>query len=174
VGELVSPLDSDRPVMALDIDGVLQLLVNNTRDLQPGYIMQPKPQHWLAYNPEHGKWLNQVLEQADIFYISDWQAKSHGQIGKVLGLPEFDWINSYRFDDCVRHESRALAITALFENRPLAWLDDEINDYDLAWAERRSLQTPTLMIKPNRRIGLTSSDMAKVNSWIGELIINDL
>lgn len=165
--ELTSPPnpESDQAVIVFDVDDVLRILAD--RDMPDHYVSQPN-YPMFAYNPELQGWLGGLFDKADAYYISDWRGNSHDQIGRLLMMPELDWINDDPFRPHAREfSSRALAITAFFGGRPVAWLDDEINESDQRWAEQR--EAPTLLIKPNQDIGLQLEHMASVNSWLESL-----
>lgn len=157
--------ESEQAAILFDVDEVLRILAD--RNMPNNYILQPNYPIF-AYNPELEEWLGGLFDKADAYYISDWRGESHEQIGKLLMMPELDWIN----DDPFRphaHEfsSRALAITAFFSGRPVAWLDDEIDESDRRWAEQR--EAPTLLVQPNQDVGLQSHHIASVNSWLESL-----
>lgn len=165
--EVLSPPESNRPAVLLDIDGVLQVYSEVSPE---GYV--PEPEYpWLAYNPLHGNWLRTINDLADIYYVSDWRGQAHDQIGRRLQLPEFDWINN----DPYRHErsavARALAATALFENRPLVWIDDELGSSELQWAHTREKQfAPTLLVKTEREQGLTYFQFNLILGWLQTVV----
>lgn len=152
----------------LDIDGVLQI-TNDSRP--PGYVAHPV-YPWISYNPDHGNWLRQIHSQTDIYYISDWREQSHEQIGYHLDLPRLDWINTDKYLVGARSHPhcRALAITALFGDRPVVWLDDHIDKFAQATVDMRNSNAPTLIVETNSRIGLEHRQMQEVNSWLRTVI----
>ena len=167
--QLISAAESTRPALVLDVDGVF--IINRDLEGMPdGYIEHPRF-HWSAYNPSHGPWLNNIHQNsADIYYISDNQDASHWVIGQHLGLPEFDWIDSYAFMARSYRVRRSLAITALFGNRPLVWVDDCIGSTQLAWAKQRTKQNaPTLAVRVNEHKGLQTHHMKRIDKWLQQL-----
>lgn len=162
MGEVTQAVaDSDRAAVIFDVDGVLRVFA----DRRPGNYSVQEEYPLFAYNPGLSKPLNNLLDLADGYYISDWRENSHEHIGKVFGLPELNWINSDGYallPDGPSH--RALAITALFGERPVAWIDDEITEADHQWAQER--ETPTLTLATDEEIGLTIKQVVLVESWL--------
>ena len=156
-----------RPALVLDIDGVF-IVPGETKT--EGYTEHPRfPTH--AYNPSHGEWLNNITDSlADAYYISDCMNLSHWTIGQHLEVPEFDWINADVYPARRKAASRALAITALFGNRPLAWIDDIIGTPERRWSQRRNeTGTPTLLVKTDKNVGLRPGHLNRVTKWLERL-----
>lgn len=164
--QLIAPSESPRPALIFDVDDSLRVLADRKPD---GYIVQPG---WplFAYNPALSGLINVLLQENDGYYISDWRESCHEHIGKTLELPELDWIN----DDPFRPQahdvsSRALAITALFGDRPVVWVDDEITESDIRWSQQRD--APTFLEKPDPERGLEPIAIELIAAWL-ELVKN--
>jgi hypothetical protein len=166
----------DRPAMLLDIDGVffplreLSELLNEPVKYSSGFVEHPQYKV-VAYNPAHGEWLNRIHQNsADMYWISDWRSDSHHIIGQHFKLPELDWINTDGYNDRKSAGQRRLAITALFGDRPLVWLDDLIRPAERKWGrERNEAGVPTLLVKPNAREGLQPRQMRRIDKWLERL-----
>ncbi len=161
MAEVISVSGSSEPAIVVDIDGVLRVFSDRKPE---GYVTQLE-YPLFAYNPQLATPLQELLDDTDGYYISDWRQNCHDHIGRVLGLPELDWINTDGYPLLPRGPShRALAIEALFGERPVAWIDDEITDADHRWAEQR--ETPTLTMAPQEDVGLTPKQIVLVDSWL--------
>ncbi len=161
MAELISAPESTRPALVVDVDGVLRVDSETKPD---GYVRHPLYPVF-SYNPDLREPLGSLLTGVDAYYISGWRADSHGHGGEVLLLPEFDWINDDPFrPQAFEFSERALAIDGLLGNRPVAWLDDEIDDRDMLWARER--QAPTLLIQPEYEKGLQLEHVAAVGAWL--------
>ncbi len=161
MAEVISASDSSEPAVIMDVDGALRVFSDRKPE---GYITQPE-YPLFAYNPHLAEPLQELLDGADGYYISDWRQNCHEHIGCVLGLPELDWINTDGYALLPEGPShRALAIEALFGERPVAWIDDEITTADHRWAEQR--EAPTLTMAPPEDIGLTPKQVILVDSWL--------
>ncbi|HTB49235.1 MAG TPA: hypothetical protein VK712_04085 [Verrucomicrobiae bacterium] len=149
--------------LILDIDGVHIVPFESRSE---GYVRHPRFT-LSAYNPAHGPWLNRIYEtSADIYYISDSKVLSHWAIGQYLGVPEFDWIDTDHYASRRAATRRSLAITALFGDRPLVWVDDFIRRPEMAWArERRDRGIATLAVGTDQYIGLQPTHMQHIDRW---------
>jgi hypothetical protein len=166
VTELVSTPENERPVVVFDVDGVLRV----DAEVKPeGYVAQD--QLPFAYNPALSIPLQGLVKVTNSYYISSWREQCHEHIGKILGLPELDWINSDGYEIRPGKESeRAQAIAGLFTGRPVAWIDDEITEADHEWADERSRTiAPTLSMRTDPDIGLTPRGIVLVESWLAVL-----
>ena len=160
-GEVVSASEGNRPALILDIDGVLRVF----SDLRPDNYTVHDKYPYFAYNPATGDMVRTLLDKTDGYYISTWRENCHDHIGKALLLPEMDWINDDPFrPDAHEFSERALAISGLFGNRSVVWVDDEIKDRDYEWAKQRS--APTLLMRTNPDVGLTSRQAELIGSWL--------
>jgi hypothetical protein len=152
---------SDRAAVIFDVDGVLRVF----SDLKPDNYTVHDEYPYFAYNPAIGNPVRKLLEKADGYYISLWRENCHQHIGKTLLLPELDWINDDPFRPRAGEFSeRSLAINGLFGDRPVAWIDDEIDERDHRWAEQRS--APTLLMPTDEDIGLTVRQAGLIESWL--------
>jgi len=160
------------PVVALDVDGVLLV------------ISEDKPVGWQQYrdsngefepytyiNPLHGPWLRQLMDQADIHYVTAHGSRANKSIGAPLGLPKIPFVNYHAYTPMERDSfiaDKRQALHELFERHPLIWIDDDINDVDQAWAAHRS--APTLTIVPKATEGLQLESMHEIDEWLLEIV----
>jgi hypothetical protein len=91
-------------------------------------------------------------------------------IAPVLGLPPLPVLDSFEAtveDDYFGLHWKTRAVVEWAAGRPFAWLDDEITDADREWiADRHPGRALLLRIDP--RQGLTSSDLDKLEAWLGD------
>jgi hypothetical protein len=167
--EIVSVVESSRPALLLDVDGVLEI---EPYEKMPADYLIKSDEPWWAYNPAHGDWLRQVGRITDIYYISDYRDESHGRVAARLGLPEYDWINddAWRCQAKTYAAARSLAITALFGHRPLVWIDDEIGIPEFGWAQERNKRAPTLIVKTEIESGLQTGQMGHITNWLRTVV----
>ncbi|GEM_PF-2831978 len=165
-----SAADSERPALVVDIDGVFNIW---SKAAPEGCL--PRPERMFRettyYNPIHGEWIRHVHEAlADIYYISDLRADAHTSMSQIHDWPKFDWIDIWPYHNRVKsdHALRAMAITALFGDRPVAWIDDIVTDLEFRWAKVRSNTqgAPTLVVKTELDAGLQPEQMTEVEGWL--------
>ena len=140
---------SARPVVALDFDGVLNPL---GFEIPPGYVehkvhaplgVVPESPFIRGYgrealsttvrvNPDHGRWIDSLLEVADVVWATTWEEAANVCIAPLLGIdplpvgisveknpPMFSHVRS---GDSSGWKSMSLADE--FRDRALVWVDD--------------------------------------------------
>lgn len=168
MSEFVESVDTDRPAVLLDLDGPLLLM---TGPRYPNFRPHPNcPGIW-QYSPRHVRWIRQIVERADIHYISGHGGNSHTIYGEPLGLPEFSWIDTTRHGG-IDPASRRRAIDELFPRRPVAWVDDDLGFNEVSWGIERDLdEAPTILVSPEPDEGLQLKQMHRVQDWLGQLTL---
>jgi hypothetical protein len=63
-------------------------------------------------------------------------------------------------------ELKAPIIQLLVGNEPLAWIDDDMTPRLERWAARRDKKVPTLLVKPNPKIGLTMNHLEELIRFV--------
>ncbi|SCL17733.1 HAD domain-containing protein [Micromonospora inyonensis] len=167
-----------RPVIAIDVDGVLnpdhpptarQLGYRPHRYDGPG----PTGQHvsgdvWL--HPDHGAWLNELTSNADLVWCTSWGQIAATWIGPRLGLPaDLPVIDAgpggIRF-------GRQLKLAALYRaigTRPVAVLDNEFGGRDpVEAADRTARGSATLLVPVNSASGLQREHIDQVIHWLDQ------
>ncbi|WP_431895527.1 HAD domain-containing protein [Micromonospora haikouensis] len=170
--------DQARPVVAIDVDGVLNPDHPPTaRHL--GYHRHhydgpdPTGRHisgevWL--HPDHGLWLTELAHHTDLVWCTSWGTIAATWIAPRLGLPtDLPVINTgpggIRF-------GRQLKLAALYHaigERPVAVLDDEFGGRDHVEAtERTACGSTTLLIPVNSATGLQREHIDQILRWIDQ------
>ena len=176
MAEINHPVEGEKPVLALDIDGVFSVL---TRTPPKGFVLHPRPGNVSEYyNPAHGKWIKEFLPSFEAVYMTSHRSHSHEDIGRLLGLPELDWVNFFGFnepnDESLNRERRP-ALERLFIDRPLVWIDDDLEEIDFAWASQRTeAGTETFVIKTHFETGLERAHIDEIHQWYGNLATSRL
>lgn len=86
-------------------------------------------------------------------------------MGAVAGLPR---LPALALGDLPRDGTRKLAaVRAAVGDRPLVWIDDELYDDALAWADARP--APTLLVRTRAGVGLTVQEVDRVVAWLDGL-----
>ena len=154
-----------RPVLAVDIDGVLNAL--SASPAPPGWadafvvrsegaepprvfrirICQGQGARLLAIAAETG---------AELTWCTRWWWMANYLLGPLLGLPELP---------CVpMRASKAEALAAYAGDRPVCWLDDEPEpEPDSGWP------APWRVIAVNAASGLSDADFEAAQAWLADL-----
>lgn len=170
--------DDIRPMIGLDVDGVLNPYVARppqqpegyvTRDITPSGFLKPV-RVWLS--PAHGKLLTTFADQlgVDLYWATTWEEEANTYIAPVLGLPDLPVIKFGLGLTGSRWKWADVFQAAL--DRPLVWFDD---DFDGRWhrsgrerflADRTELGLDTLLMNIDPAVGLTEADLANAAHWL--------
>lgn len=154
-----------RPVVALDVDGVLFPLGARPGDpilVPEGYIEATVWGMPVSYHPDLPAFLAQVHELAEIVWATSWAEGANGHIGPLFGLDARPTLD-------VRGD-RWAAVSAFADERPLVWCEDmPLSRADRTALKQRNRITPTLRITPRRDLGLTARHHSRILRFLREL-----
>jgi hypothetical protein len=153
-----------KPVLFVDVDGVLSLFGFDPADQLPG------PFHWIdgiahCIPPESGPRLVRLADHFELVWATGWEEKANEYLPQILGLP-FRELPTLTFDGRARFGSshwKVDVIDSYARNRPAAWVDDNIDDSGRLWASKRS--PPTLLIETLAPVGLTDDQVETLLDW---------
>jgi len=171
-----------RPVVALDVDGVLAA--------DPDWISAGAPAlHALGYRPhgydgpgpdglaahatvwlnaEHEVWLREVTERGvELVWASSWGHLAAEWIALQLRLPTMPVIQVPHHGPGFGWSAKLAAIRQWVGDRPLAWIDDQLGGKEPAWAQDRSdAGIPTLIIQTDPGRGLERHHIDELLTWL--------
>jgi hypothetical protein len=154
------------PVLAVDVDGVISLFgFEGPLDQVPGrFHLLDGIAHCIS--DEAGPQLVRLSEVYELIWATGWEERANDHLPHILGLPELPYLT---FDGRARFGTahwKLEAIDAYTGNRPLAWIDDSLDESCHAWAERRP--APTLLVPTESDVGLTEAHTDVLLSWARE------
>jgi hypothetical protein len=158
-------VDSDRPVLALDVDGVISLFGFE------GPISEARGRFHLINGMAHcipdgiGGMLERLASSYEIVWATGWEDRANERLPDILGLP--GQLPFLTFDGRARFGTAHWKIDALDRyagERALAWVDDSIDVTCRAWADERS--APTLLVQTEPHIGLTERHVEALLGWV--------
>jgi len=104
----------------------------------------------------------------DLVWASGWEERANEHLPHLLGMPA--GLPFLRFDRDVGARSahgrahwKLQAIDAYAGERPLAWVDDELDHACREWAQRRG--APTLLVQTSPERGLTGGKAEQLSRW---------
>jgi len=161
-----------RPILFLDVDGVISLFGFDLQD--PSGPQPPGPFHFIDGIPHcisiaAGPRIERLREAFDIVWATGWEEKAGEYLPHLLGLPDLD-LPVLSFDGRAVFGSAHWKIDVLDEyagDRPAAWLDDNLNDECKAWAANRA--APTLLVVTEPAIGLIDAHVDELLAWAAAL-----
>ena len=101
----------------------------------------------------------------DLVWCTGWEEKANEYLPDVLGLPHDLPVLSFDRNPGRGHAHWKLAAIEAYAgpDRPLAWVDDALNDACRAWATQRP--TPTLLVETLPHEGLVDQHVVTLAAW---------
>lgn len=175
---------TSRPLLALDVDGVLNVACPPATAKERGLVRDEVkvPTFW-----SHGRHvrlrlhLDPTLVPAlltlaadlgvELTWATTWNHQANEVIAPRVGLYELPVIEvpppPGGMTTLLPHHWKRDAILAYAGDRPLAWVDDDLRLADQEWADRRtSAGAPTLLLPTNEAVGLRGEHLEDVRAWV--------
>jgi len=162
---------SDRPVLAVDIDGVISLF-GFDESMQPGgaaanhapgeFRLIDGMLHCISLDT--GPRLKRLGSSFELVWASGWEDRANDHLPRILGIPELPYLT---FNGGARFGTAHWKLEALehhARSRPLAWIDDSLDESCYEWAEERS--APTLLVPTQSDLGLLDAHVEALEAWL--------
>lgn len=165
-----------KPLLLLDIDGVLNVLSDNV-----GLRSAIVGGYRLRLNPEHKKHVSLFEEKFEVTWSTMWQEKACTEFAPEVGyghewpyIPFDDYWNDPELARAVMDRTRHLRVdappsrygvgeykhpgfTVTVGDRPAVVVDDDLEPWQHTWARERTLSgIPTLTVQPDPLEGLSA------------------
>ena len=162
----------DRPLLLIDIDGVISLFGFDAAHRPPGrFILVDGIPHFLSAGA--ADLLGGLHELFELIWCSGWEEKADEYLPFALGLPA--GLAHLTFappaDVGARHWKLASIDRYAGPERPLAWIDDDFDDSCHAWALARP--GPTELVATDPAVGLTVEHTERLGAWARRLTSAD-
>src|SRR5205809_785681 len=164
-GRYAGCVNSDRPLLALDVDGVISLFgFEGPLDRAPGrFHLINGMAHCI---PEGiGEQLERLSNEYEIIWATGWEDRANERLPEILGLPgELPFLT---FDGTARFGTAHWKISAIDRyagDRPVAWVDDCLDESCREWASGRA--APTLLVSTEPDLGLTDAHVDALLRWV--------
>lgn len=154
---------ANRPILAVDIDGVISLFgYEQEGEDHPGELrLIDGMLHCISLSA--GERLRRLSKAYDLVWASGWEERANDHLPEILGLPELPYLT---FDGRARFGTahwKLEPIERYARGRPLAWIDDSLDESCYRWARRR--EEPTLLLESHSDIGLEEGHVEALLSW---------
>jgi hypothetical protein len=159
-----------RPLLLVDIDGVLSLFGFPADRRPPGAFHSiDGTLHYLSASA--GAHLRELGESFDLVWCSGWEERANDHLPHLLGLPgPLPFLHFERSPGRAHAHWKLDAIDAYAAERPLAWVDDALDDACERWAAaRQATGDPTLLVRVEPQVGLTGAEVAQLRRWAAAL-----
>jgi hypothetical protein len=160
---------TDRPLLLLDIDGVLNPWAAATcPEGFSEHILFPKDDEPHRFSELHGEWIRDLDRSFEVVWASAWGMVANRLLAPILAIPAFQWVPfpPTPFPPA----TKVPAIATFVGNRPTAWVDDGLGPDAWEWASRRP--APTLLLPIDPAVGLRLEDVAQLESWRDGLAVS--
>lgn len=157
-----------KPVLFVDIDGVISLWGFDSNDRPPGAFHNVDGvMHFLS--SDAGIHLLDLSARFELVWCSGWEEKADEHLPHALAVPRGLPFLSFERNPGRGHGHWKLAAIEAYAGpqRPLAWIDDAHDAACHAWAAARS--APTLLVSTTPDAGLTAGHVAALNAWCDAL-----
>jgi len=159
---------SKRPILFLDVDGVISLFGFPSSDPPPGsFHFVDGVMHCI--NESCGPRLTRLSERYELVWATGWEEKANEYLPYLLRL-EVSELPVLTFDGRAVFGSAHWKVGAIDEyarGRPAAWVDDFLDEECERWAAER--YEPTLLVRTESHIGLTDELVEGLIDWADSL-----
>jgi hypothetical protein len=146
----------------VDIDGVLSLFGAGARSVDGSFHAIEGIPHFLSSTA--AAHLLELATLYELVWASGWEERANEHLPHLLGLPpELPFLRFARTVGRANAHWKLDAIDSYAGERPLAWVDDALNDACHRWAKARA--APTLLVQTDPRRGLTAREAQRLADW---------
>jgi hypothetical protein len=160
-------MNSHKPLLLVDIDGVISLFGGEQLASKDGSFHSIEGMfHFLSATA--AAHLLDLGDQFELVWCSGWEEKANEHLPHLLGLPPaLPYLSFERAVGRSNAHWKLAAIDAFVGERPLAWIDDALNEACHAWAAARV--APTLLVETAPEHGLTEREAELLRAWANEM-----
>ena len=154
----------DKPLLFVDIDGVISLWGFDSNDRPAGAFHNVDGViHFLS--SDAGIHLLALAERFELVWCSGWEEKADEHLPRVLHVPDgLPFLSFPRNPGRANGHGKLAAIDEYAgRRRALAWIDDAHDDACRAWAAAR--EAPTLLVATTPSVGLRAAHVAALDAW---------
>jgi hypothetical protein len=152
-----------RPILFVDVDGVLSLFGFDRHSDPPGaFHMVEGIVHCIG--SACGDRIARLADHFELVWATGWEERANEHLVHLLGLDRE--LPTLTFDGRARFGSAHWKVEAIDEyagDRPAAWIDDNLDETCRAWAEGR--EAPTLLVETDSATGIQDEHVERLLAW---------
>lgn len=160
----------ERPILAVDVDGVVSLFGFDQPPRQDTVKFELIDGMMHCISLAAGDRLRRLSRQFELVWATGWEERANDLLPDILGLPHLDTLT---FDGAARWGTADWKIEPLTEKaagRALAWIDDSFDERCYEWARRRQREEgPTLLVPTESHLGLEEAHVEALSGWAAGL-----
>lgn len=156
-----------KPLLLVDVDGVISLFGFDPLSPPPGsWQIVDGVAHLLSATA--GEHLRRLAGAYELTWCTGWEEKANEYLPHALELPErFPHVSLASSAPTVQGHWKLQAIDRYAgPERPLAWIDDALEERCQAWAVSRP--GPTLLVSTNPARGITEAHVEALLGWAAD------
>ena len=158
-------MTQDRPVLAVDVDGVISIFGFDGPPDQVGGSFHLIDGMAHCISDRAGPELQRLSEVYELIWATGWEDRANDHLPALLGLSGD--LPCLHFDGQARFGTAHWKLDALDRysgDRALAWIDDSLDRSCHEWALARD--APTLLAPTEPHIGITEEHTEKLLAWV--------
>jgi hypothetical protein len=136
----------DRPLLLLDVDGVLNPYGGECPAGFTEHVLFPAEIEPVRVCVEHGEWIAELAGAYEVVWATAWGEEANRLLAPLLGVPRLPVVPFPQ--PPFPADLKVPAIDALAGDRPAAWIDDLLGPAAYDWAARRAALTLLLPVDP--------------------------
>lgn len=158
-----------KPLLLVDVDGVISLFGFTLDTCPDGSWHQIDGVTHLLSAQAPGLLLD-LMSDFELVWCTGWEERADEHLPTLLGLPRLSWLSFDRNPGRANAHWKLAAIDGHVGARPVAWLDDALDARCDAWAhDRRERGAPTLLVRTDPAVGLTTAERDTLVAWAAGL-----
>ena len=153
-----------RPVLAVDVDGVISLFgfAHPHEDSPCDWHLFDGTPHCVSRAA--GQRLGRLAEHFELVWATGWEDRANDHLPHALGIAELPTLH---FGPDARFGTAHWKLGPIGEyasGRPLAWIDDNLDESCFAWAQERA--EPTLLVVADSERGIEEGHVEALIGWV--------
>lgn len=156
--------EREKPLLLIDVDGVISLFgFDPARPPAGRYLMVDGIVHLLS--AAAGRHLRTLAAEFELAWCTGWEEKANDYLPRALDLP--GPLPCLSFGTALKERTAHWKLAAIDEfagaRRPVAWIDDALDESCNTWALGR--RAATLLVGTDPAVGITAEHVARLLSW---------